>query len=63
MGMIDPKASEKLEVHLGNLIKEGVEHFNGNGGGSPVFGQGFIPNTKLNVDEIKNYLKTLLLNK
>jgi alanyl-tRNA synthetase len=63
MGMIDPKAFETLEVHLGNLIKEGVEHFNGNGGGSPVFGQGFIPNTQLDVDEIKNYLQTLLFNK
>jgi alanyl-tRNA synthetase len=60
MGMIDPIASQQLEIHLGNMIKEGVEHFDGNGGGSPVFGQGFISNKELSAKEIKQYFQTLI---
>ena len=62
MGMIDPKASQQLEIHLGNLIKEGVEHFDGNGGGSPVFGQGFISDKELSAKKIKQYFQTLIKN-
>ncbi len=60
MGMIDPQASKVLDIHLGNVIKQCVEHFNGNGGGSPVFGQGFISDTNLNAEGIKKYLQKII---
>ncbi|TFF97930.1 MAG: alanine--tRNA ligase [Promethearchaeota archaeon] len=63
MGMIDPQASKNFEIHLGNIIKKGVEHFNGNGGGSPVYGQGLISNKDFDIKKIKEYFQKILIEK
>jgi alanyl-tRNA synthetase len=51
---------KKSELNVGSLVKECVEHFGGKGGGKKDYGQGFINNENLNVDEVKTYLRNKL---
>ncbi|MBD3212080.1 MAG: alanine--tRNA ligase [Candidatus Lokiarchaeota archaeon] len=57
MGMLGPKASEDLDLHLGNFIRKIISHFDGKGGGSSEFFQGFIGNKDLDLEEIKSHLR------
>ncbi len=51
---------KKSELNVGSLVKECVEHFGGKGGGKKDYGQGFINNENLNVDDVKTYLRNKL---
>ncbi len=60
MGMMGNKPAEKLELNLGNLIKNCVNNFKGKGGGPKDFGQGFIERNNINIEDIINYIKKQL---
>ncbi len=51
---------KKLDLNIGGLVKECVEHFGGKGGGKKDYGQGFINNVNINVNDIKSYLRNKL---
>ncbi|TXT63690.1 MAG: Alanine--tRNA ligase [Promethearchaeota archaeon] len=60
MGMMGSEAEKKLNLHLGNIIKDCVSHFGGKGGGSQVYGQGFIGRENIELKKIKEFIyKTL----
>jgi len=56
LGMEGDKPSQQSELNIGNFIKECVVSFGGKGGGRKDFGQGFISNKDVDIDEIKNYI-------
>lgn len=60
MGMLGETAAKSSELSIGKIIKECVEHFGGKGGGSKIYGQGFIENKKINGNTILDYIKNLL---
>ncbi|MBY9007473.1 MAG: alanine--tRNA ligase [Candidatus Lokiarchaeota archaeon] len=57
MGMMGPEPKEKSNLNLGNLIKNCVDNYNGKGGGTKDFGQGYIPKINLSTEVIITYLK------
>ena len=62
LGMMGPIPAQKSEFNMGNIIKECMSKFNGKGGGKKDYGQGFIDNKDLNVEQIKTYLINKLSN-
>ena len=56
LAMEGEKPIKKSVLNIGNLVKECVEKFGGKGGGKKDYGQGFINNENLNVNDVKTYL-------
>ena len=56
LGMMAPIPAQKSEFNMGNFIKECMSRFNGKGGGRKDYGQGFIDNKDLNIEEIKIFI-------
>lgn len=61
-GMLATKPAKDQNIHIGNIIKNIVEHFGGKGGGRNDNGQGSIPNPEQDINEIINYIKNTLNN-
>jgi alanyl-tRNA synthetase len=59
MGMIGEKGVDEKIFNMGNLLKEISENFDGKGGGGLDFGQGFIRDLSISLNE----LKTLIIDK
>ncbi|MFX1596534.1 MAG: alanine--tRNA ligase [Promethearchaeota archaeon] len=56
LGMMGSKPTHESEFNIGNLVKDCVTNFNGKGGGKKDYGQGFIDNKDVDIDDIKNYI-------
>ncbi|UCD00504.1 MAG: alanine--tRNA ligase [Promethearchaeota archaeon] len=56
LGMTSTKPFEESEFNIGNFVKECVEIYGGKGGGKKDYGQGFINDKNLSVDEVKSYI-------
>jgi len=60
LAMEGEKPLKASELNLGSLVRECVENFGGKGGGKKDYGQGFINNTSLVVDDVKTYIMNKL---
>ncbi len=60
LAMEGEKPLKASELNLGSLVRECVENFGGKGGGKKDYGQGFINNTSLAVDDVKTYIMNKL---
>ncbi|MFW9989024.1 MAG: alanine--tRNA ligase [Candidatus Odinarchaeota archaeon] len=56
LGMEGELPLQKSELNIGDFIKECVQKFGGKGGGRKEFGQGFISNKDVTIDEVKKYI-------
>jgi alanyl-tRNA synthetase len=56
LGMEGELPINQSDLNMGNFIKEIVTNFGGKGGGRKDFGQGFISNKDININEIKKYI-------
>jgi alanyl-tRNA synthetase len=52
MGMLGKRAAENLTLNIGDLIKNVAEKFGGKGGGRKDYGQGFIENKKISLNQV-----------
>ena len=62
LGMMGSIPAQDSEFNMGSVIKECMSRFNGKGGGKKDYGQGFIDNKDLNVEQVKTYLINKLSN-
>lgn len=60
MGMTGEEVAEGLDLNMGAFIKDIVLNFGGKGGGNKEFGQGFIPDAGLTIDEISEFIDSKL---
>jgi alanyl-tRNA synthetase len=56
LGMMGTKPAKESELSIGNLVKECVENFGGKGGGKKDYGQGFINDKDVNIDDVNLYI-------
>ncbi|MEE9379329.1 MAG: alanine--tRNA ligase [Candidatus Lokiarchaeia archaeon] len=54
LGMIGSKPAKESEFNVGNFVKDCVVKFNGKGGGKKDYGQGFINDKNISIDDVKN---------
>ena len=47
---------KESKLNIGDFVKEIVENFSGKGGGKKDYGQGFIKDKNLRIDEVKNFI-------
>ncbi len=57
LGMVGKHPAKDLDFHVGNFVKECVSNYSGRGGGKKDFGQGFIEDQALDLNEILQYCK------
>ena len=60
MGMIGKSLLEDIDFEMGNLVQEVVSNYGGKGGGKKDYGQGFIENKDLNVEDLIKHIKNKL---
>jgi alanyl-tRNA synthetase len=60
LAMEGEKPLKNSELNIGSLVNECVEHFGGKGGGKKDYGQGFINNENLDINDVKAYLRNKL---
>lgn len=63
LGMMGQQPSNKLDFSLGSFIKNISEKFNGKGGGSIDYGQGFIDKTKVKGTDLIHIIREELRKK
>ena len=56
LGMMGTKPAKESEFIIGNFVKECVENFGGKGGGKKDYGQGFINDKDISIDDVKSYI-------
>ena len=56
LAMEGNKPLKESEINIGNFVREIVENFNGKGGGKKDYGQGYINNKDLSVNDVKTYI-------
>ena len=56
LAMEGDKPKRDSSLNIGSFVKECVEKFGGKGGGKKDYGQGFINNENLSIDEVKIYI-------
>jgi alanyl-tRNA synthetase len=52
LGMVSKNIVNELNLHIGDFVKEIVEHFGGKGGGRADYGQGLIDNVETNSSDV-----------
>jgi alanyl-tRNA synthetase len=57
LGMMRQQPSNKLSFNMGSFIKSISQNFNGKGGGSIDYGQGFIENPKIKGKELIHLIR------
>ncbi|MFX1554221.1 MAG: alanine--tRNA ligase [Promethearchaeota archaeon] len=62
LGMMGTKPAKESEINIGNLVKECIENFGGKGGGKKDYGQGFINDKNLSVDDVNSCIMHKLSN-
>jgi alanyl-tRNA synthetase len=60
LAMEGDKPKRESTLNIGSFVKECVEKFGGKGGGKKDYGQGFINNANLSIDEVKIYILSKL---
>ena len=60
LGMMGTKPVKESELIIGNFVKECVENFGGKGGGKKDYGQGFINDKDISIDDVKSYILSKL---
>ena len=60
MGILGKNASKKSDLHMGNIVKEIVSNFAGNGGGRYDYGQGLIKDKEIDLNTILEYIDKIL---
>ena len=58
LGMLGEKPSKSSEFNIGNFIRDCVLNFGGKGGGRLDYGQGFIPNNDLKIQDVLDYIES-----
>jgi alanyl-tRNA synthetase len=58
--MISKNMVNKLNLNIGDLVKEVVENFGGKGGGSTDYGQGLIESKDIQLENVINKIKERL---
>ena len=56
LAMEGDKPKRDSSLNIGSFVRECVEKFGGKGGGKKDYGQGFINNENLSIDEVKIYI-------
>jgi alanyl-tRNA synthetase len=57
MGMKNKKSTRKIDLHIGDFIRELAKKFGGKGGGNQDYGQAFIPTSEeYKIEDIKIYI-------
>jgi alanyl-tRNA synthetase len=56
LAMEGDKPQELSKLNIGDFIRECVEKFGGKGGGKKDYGQGFISNKNLEINEVKSFI-------
>jgi len=56
-GMMDSKATQKTNFHMGNFIKRETRILNGDGGGKIDYGQGFVSKEYANTNKVVTHFK------
>ncbi|MHA2037091.1 MAG: alanine--tRNA ligase [Promethearchaeota archaeon] len=56
LAMEGNKPQKESTLNIGDLVKDTVEKFGGKGGGKKDYGQGFINDEKLGIDEVKSFI-------
>jgi len=59
-GMLGSQPSDNSEFNIGNFIKDFLAEFGGKGGGRKDYGQGLIPKSDIEVQDIINRIKSKL---
>jgi len=57
LGMMGQQPSNKLNLNMGSFIKDISEQFDGKGGGSVDYGQGFIKYNKNKVTKLLHIIR------
>ena len=60
MGMIGKNLLEEMDFEMGKFVQEIVSNYGGKGGGKKDYGQGFIENKDLSVDDLIKRIKEKL---
>jgi alanyl-tRNA synthetase len=60
MGMIGKTLLEEIDFEMGKFVQEIVSNYGGKGGGKKDYGQGFIENKDLSVEDLINRIKEKL---
>ncbi len=60
LAMEGDKPLNESKLNIGSLVKECVENFGGKGGGKKDYGQGFINDKNLSIDDVKSYIMNKL---
>ena len=60
MGMIGKNLLEEIDFEMGKLVLEIVSNYGGKGGGKKDYGQGFIENKNLSVEDMIKCIKDKL---
>ncbi len=60
MGMIGKNLLEEIDFDMGKFVQEIVSNYSGKGGGKKDYGQGFIENKDLSVDDLIKRIKEKL---
>jgi alanyl-tRNA synthetase len=56
LAMEGEKPNKESTLNIGDFVKDCVEKFGGKGGGKKDYGQGFINNKNLGINEVKTYI-------
>ncbi|TKJ22709.1 MAG: alanine--tRNA ligase [Promethearchaeota archaeon Loki_b32] len=62
LGMIGSKPAQESEFNVGTFVKDVVIMFNGKGGGKKDYGQGFINDKEISIDDVKTCIKGKIKN-
>jgi hypothetical protein len=57
MGMSGSNVPPELKINIGNIVSTVVNHYDGKGGGSLDYGQGFISKSDIRESDIFNDIK------
>ena len=60
MGMIGKNLLEEIDFEMGKFVQEIVSNYGGKGGGKKDYGQGFIENKDLSVEDLFKHIKEKL---
>ena len=62
IGMVGKELMKKSEFNMGNFVKKIASKYGGKGGGKKDYGQVFIGDKEVNIDDLVNYIKDKLIN-